>query len=209
MRYNHTDWETEPAIYTSFLQRRDPKGAVQSFETQTIYIFLQADHFQTAALAAAAHEIDPLIPVPPLRTTGQIVSELQAQPRLRAWVLGSFACLTMLLAAIGVYGVMTQFVEQRRKEIGIRIALGATTDQVVRLIIRRSTVLTFCGVVIGGVAALAASRILRGFLYQVSPFSPWIFVAVLATLVLIAVAASYLPAQRAARIDPNITLRYE
>jgi predicted permease len=209
MRYNHTDWEIEPAVYTQFLQRRDPKTGVHLFEAQTVYIYLQAKAVETATLSAAAHEIDPDVPVRPLRTTGQIVTELRQQPQLRAWVLGTFAFLTLLLAIVGVYGVMTQFVEQRRHEIGIRLALGAMAGNVVVLILGRSLKLILGGSIVGTAGAVGASRLLRSLLYEVSPFDPLTFAAVLLALPLVAVVASYLPAQRAARMDPNLTLRYE
>jgi predicted permease len=209
MAYNRTDWETEPEVYTQFFQRRDPKNGVHLFEAQTIYIYLRAEIDQTKALASATHEFDPDIPMPPLRTTRQIVHELREQPQLRAWVLGSFASLTLLLAMVGVYGVMTQFVEQRHREIGVRIALGATAANVVALILRRSLLLIVGGLIVGLVGAAAASRMLRSLLYQVSPFDPGIFVVVLSVLPTVAVLASYIPAHRATRIDPNVTLRHE
>jgi putative ABC transport system permease protein len=209
MRYNRTDWDIEPAVYTQFFQRRDPKDGVHPFETQTIYIYFRAQTDEKRALAAAAHEIDPDIPIQPLRTTGQIVNGLQEQPQLRAWVLGSFASLTLLLAMVGVYGVMTQFVEQRRREIGVRIALGATAGNVVGLILQRSLLLILGGLIVGIAGAVAASRLLRSLLYQVSPSDPLTFAVVLLVLPAIAVRASYVPAKRATRIDPNVTLRCE
>ena len=209
MRYNHTEWDAEPAVYTAFLQRRDPKNRIHRFETQTVYIFLQAAVADTGTLAHAVHDIDPDVSVQPFRSVENVVSGLQAQPRLRAWALGSFASLTLLLALVGVYGVMTQFVEQRRREIGIRIALGALAADVVGLIFRRSLLLIAIGLGVGFVAAAAASRILRSFLYHVSPFDPLIFAAVPLLLLAVAAVASYLPAKRASGIDPNIILRYE
>lgn len=209
MRYNHSDWDREPAVYTAFLQRQDAKNGIHGFETQTIYVVLQAKAIAAAELATAVHQIDADIPVSPLRTTATIVSELSTQPRLRAVVLGSLALLTLLLAAVGVYGVMAQFVEQRRREIGIRIAVGATPSDVVRHIVHRTMLLIAVGLACGMAGAAATSRLLRALLYQVSPFDPATFAVVPAILFACAAVASYLPAKRAARIDPIITLRSE
>jgi predicted permease len=209
VRYNHTDWDMQPAVYTAFLQRRDSKDELHRFDAQTIYIYLQAQRIETAMLSSSVHSIDPDIPVRPLRTTGEIVSGLRAQPRLRASVLGSFALLTLLLALIGVYGVMTQFVEQRRLEIGIRVALGAMAADVVIMVLRQSLLLIVPGLILGVVGAAAATRLLRGVLYEVSAFDPLSFAAVLIALPMVALVASYLPARRATQIDPSITLRSE
>ena len=208
-RYNHTDWDLEPAVYISMLQRGDVTQALRRFDAQHIYFYVQAQSIDTRTFASAVHEIDPELPVERLRSTGAIVSELRAQPRLRATALGGFASLTLLLAVVGVYGVMTQFVEQRRREIGIRVALGATRPNVVALIFRRMLVLVASGVAIGIAGAVAAARLLRGLLFGVSAFDPRIFAGVVLTLVAAAIVASYLPARRAASVDPASALRYE
>jgi putative ABC transport system permease protein len=137
--------------------------------------------------------------------------DVRAIPLLRPHASGrdTFSTLTLLLAMVGIYGVMTQFAEQRRREIGIRIAVGAMAGDVVALILQRSLVLIFAGLVVGAAGAVAASRLLRGLLYHVSPFDPLTFAAVPVALLVVALFASYLPAQRAAGVDPNITLRYE
>jgi ABC-type antimicrobial peptide transport system permease subunit len=117
--------------------------------------------------------------------------------------------LTLLLAAIGVYGVMMQLAEQRRRDFGIRIALGASPSNIRALIVRRALRLTCLGLGLGLLGAAIATRLLGGFLYGISALNPSIFVAVVILLGAVAILASYLPARRAARVDPLETLRSE
>jgi ABC-type antimicrobial peptide transport system permease subunit len=209
MRYNHTDWDKEPAVYSTLLQRQDRNDSFRRFASHTVYLYIQGASLNTDAVAAAVHGVDPDLPVQPLRTTGEIVHELAGQPRLRAVVFACLAGLTLLLAIIGVYGVVNQFVEQRRREIGIRVALGATSSDVMMLVVRRAGVLISVGLAIGLAGAIATARILRALLYGVSPFDPGILIGSIATLALVAALATYPPARRAVRIEPNITLQCE
>src|SRR6185437_6092384 len=135
--------------------------------------------------------------------------ELRAQPRLRARLLAGFAVFTLVLAGIGVYGVMMQLVEQRRREIGIRMALGAIGTNIVGLVLRRALLVAGLGMMAGVGASAALSRMLSSFLHGVSPLNPLIFGGVLAILIFIAVTASYFPALRATRIEPTEALRAE
>lgn len=209
VRYNHSDWDMLPAVYTGLLQRRDSPQVLHRFDAMTVYLYLRGPSIQTTALTSAVHSIDPEIPVEPLRTTGDIVSGLRMQPRLRASVLGGFAFLTLLLAVVGVYGVMMQFVEQRRQEIGIRIALGAVSKHVVGMVLRRTFMLILPGVIFGVAGAAVAGRWLQSLLYGVSPLDPFTFAIAIFALPMAAVVAAYLPARRAAEIDPNTTVRCE
>jgi putative ABC transport system permease protein len=206
-RYNHIDWDQEAAVYSAFYQRRDSNPAMHRFDAQTLYVYLQARSLASASVAAAVQAVDPDLPLGPLRTTGQIVSELRAQPRLRASILGGLALLTVLLAVVGVYGVMAQFVHLRRSEIAIRVALGAAKSDVIRLVMHRTLTLVIAGLTLGVVGALAAGRILEGTLYGVSSVDPLTFAAVVATLTFVSLVASYVPARSAAGLDPNVTLR--
>ncbi|HXM16950.1 MAG TPA: FtsX-like permease family protein, partial [Candidatus Eremiobacteraceae bacterium] len=115
----------------------------------------------------------------------------------------------LILAAVGLYGLMAYSVTQRINEIGIRVALGATRADILNLILRRGALLALGGIAIGLVASLALSRLLSSFLFGVRPTDPLTFSAVAAILAAVALAASYIPAHRAARVDPNTCLRHE
>jgi putative ABC transport system permease protein len=126
-----------------------------------------------------------------------------------ASLLAVFAGLSLVLAVIGIYGVMAYSVSQRRRELGIRMALGASRADVLRLVVLQGLRLTMMGVACGLVASFAASRLIASMLFDVSPTDVVTFVAVPALLALAALGASYLPARRATRIDPMVALRYE
>jgi putative ABC transport system permease protein len=208
VRYNQIQWDRYPAMYTSLFQQSD-KGAAARFDSLTVYIYVQGHIIELPLISAAVHSVDANLPVDSVRSTSTIVSELRSQPRLRAVLLASFGLLTLVLAAIGVYGVMTQLVEQRRREIGIRMALGAVAANILALVLRRALLLTAAGLAAGIAAAAAVTRLMRGFLYGTSMLDPVTFVAVILMLALVALLASYLPARRAAQIDPAATLRAE
>jgi putative ABC transport system permease protein len=126
-----------------------------------------------------------------------------------ASLLAVFAGLSLVLAVIGIYGVMAYSVNQRRRELGIRMALGATRNDVLRLVVLQGLRLTLMGVVVGLVASFAASRLIATMLFDVSPTDVVTFIAVPVLLATAALGASYLPALRATRIDPMVALRYE
>jgi putative ABC transport system permease protein len=137
------------------------------------------------------------------------MSTTVAQPRFRTWLIGILALLASVLAAIGVYGVMSYTVTQRTSEIGVRVALGAQSQDVFRIIVGQGLRLALLGVGVGLVAALALTRLLQSFLFGISPYDPLTFIVVSLLLTLVAIAASYFPARRATRVDPMIALRYE
>jgi predicted permease len=208
VRYNHIDWNRYPAMYVSDYQQKD-QSVSQPFSSRTLYFYVQGRWLGATSIAASIHAIDPSLAVGEMRSADDVVTELQAQPRLRAELTASFALLTILLAATGVYGVMTQMVEQRRHEIGIRMALGAIRADVVALVLRRTLLLTSLGLTAGMAAAMLLSRVVRTFLYGTSAFDPGVFAGAGAVLAFVALLASYLPAIRALRTDPNLTLRSE
>jgi ABC-type antimicrobial peptide transport system permease subunit len=129
--------------------------------------------------------------------------------RLMATISGFFGVLAGVLAAVGLYGVMSYMVARRRNEIGIRMALGARRSQVIALIFRETGVLLAIGLAVGAVLALAAGRAAASLLFGLNPYDPVTLVAAMATLAMVATAATYLPARRAARLDPNSALREE
>jgi predicted permease len=209
LRYNAIQWDRYPAVYTSIFQPTRDRN-IHNSGALTIFIYLQAARpLSPAALASAVHQIDPHLPLGEFRSTGEIVSSLRSQPRVRATLLGTFGLLTLLLAAIGVGGVMNQMVEQRRREMGIRIALGAQHSDIHKLILTRSFLLTASGIAVGIVGAMVVTHLLRGFVYGISNSDPTVFAAVIFLLCTVAMLAAYVPAHRAARTDPTVTLRCE
>jgi predicted lysophospholipase L1 biosynthesis ABC-type transport system permease subunit len=150
---------------------------------------------------------DPSLPLFRVRTMEQLTRAAVAQPRVFLLLLGIFAAASVLLAAIGIYGVMAHAVSQRTREIGLRMALGADRDTVLRMVVGHALTLATIGLAIGLVLGAGAGRLMRGLLFGVEPFDPMTFAAAGAGFVLVALAASALPAIRAARVDPADALR--
>jgi putative ABC transport system permease protein len=164
---------------------------------------------QTSALRSALAEIDPNQPLVKVRTMEDNMAATVAQPRFRTWLIGIFAAVALVLAGVGVYGVMSYAVTQRTNEIGIRVTLGAQPEDVFRIVVGEGLRLALLGVVAGIVAALALTRLLRSFLYGISAYDPLTFGGVALLLTLVAVTACFIPARRATLVDPMIALRYE
>ena len=139
----------------------------------------------------------------------QIVRHSIASQRFNAGLFGAFAALAMILAAIGIYGVLAYSVNQRTREIGLRMALGAERSDVLRLILRQGMTLAAAGMALGLAGALALTRVLRSLLFGVSATDPFTFVGITLLLTAVAFLACYWPARRAARVDPMEALRYE
>jgi predicted permease len=157
----------------------------------------------------AVRGVEPDQPITEMGTMRDAIGDAVAAPRVLTLLVGLFGVVALLLAAIGVYGVVAYVVGQRTNEIGIRIALGARSGDIVRWTLRTGLVPALVGLVVGGVAALALSRLLGAQLYDVSPTDPVVFGAVAGVLVLVALLASGVPARRAARVDPAVALRAE
>jgi putative ABC transport system permease protein len=162
-----------------------------------------------AAVRREVSAIDPELPVYDVKTMEAAVDESLSGRRFALVLLGLFAAVALALAAVGVYGVMSYGVEQRTKEIGIRMALGAEQEQVLRLVVGDGMRLAGFGIVIGFGLAVALSRVLRGMLYGVSAFDPLSYIALTIVLGGVALFASWLPARRASRVDPAVALRAE
>ena len=160
------------------------------------------------AVRRKIHAIDPELPLSAVRTMDQWLSSNAAQPRLNAVLLAIFAAVALLIAAIGIYGVLAYSVTQRTREIGVRMALGAQRGNVVSLVVREGMLVAIAGIGAGLAASAALSRILATLLFGVRPRDPGTFALVAALLAVIALAACLLPARRAARVDPMVALRY-
>lgn len=159
------------------------------------------------ALRAAGHDVDPRLELENPQTMDQILAQPLAQPRLSALLMSGFGIVALLLAAIGLFGVMASIVRDQRREFGIRIALGATPSRVRRDVLARASSIAGAGVVVGFLAALGTSRLLSSLLFQVSPADPVALGAACVALVGVAALAAYLPARRATAIDPVEALR--
>jgi putative ABC transport system permease protein len=154
--------------------------------------------------------LDPSIPVSNIQTAEHLLlKEHLAYPRFRALVVGSFAGFALLLAVIGLYGVLSQLVTQRTNEIGLRMALGADARNVLTMITKEGMLLVGLGIGLGAILALFLSRFLAGLLYGVKSNDPITLAAVSVLLLVAALAATLLPARRATRVDPMVALRYE
>jgi putative ABC transport system permease protein len=158
---------------------------------------------------ALVRDLDPTQPIVRMETLEQQLSGLIAQRRFNMVLVGAFAGLALVLAIIGAYGVTSYLVSQRTKELGVRLALGAEPSRVARLVIADGMRVAVAGIVAGVVAALFASRLAASLLYGVSPRDPLTIVAVAVTLLVVAALANWIPARRAARVDPLIALRQE
>jgi len=194
--------EFGPEIYLSWLQR--PAGEL-CFAVRTA----GEPAALVPALRSAVREVNRYQPIYAVRTMEQAISESITSERFNALLLGGFAAMGLLLAILGTYGVIAYSVEQRRHEIGIRMALGAQRSDVIGLIMKQGTVLALAGLAAGSAGALAASRLLTGMLYGVGATDPLTFAAVAFLLGAAALLAAFIPARRAARADPMVALRYE
>ncbi|MGB7764080.1 MAG: FtsX-like permease family protein, partial [Candidatus Acidiferrales bacterium] len=161
------------------------------------------------ALQTQIHQIDASLPVEDVRPMTSFISESEGDARFRSTLLGLFGVLALVLATVGIYSVLAYVVAQRTHEIGIRMALGAQQRDVLRLVVGQGMRAVLIGVAIGIAAALALSRLLAQLLYGVGDKDPVTFAAVTVLLTLVALAACYIPARRAMRVDPMVALRYE
>ena len=162
-----------------------------------------------AAVRQAVWSVDKDQPISNIRTMDQVFAAAISQERFQALLLGLFAALALVLACVGLYGVISYAVAQRTHEIGVRMALGAQPVDVLRLVLRQGMGLTFAGLIVGIGVGLIATRVLSDMLYGVTPRDPLTFIGVPALLLLVAFLACYIPARRATRIDPLVALRYE
>jgi putative ABC transport system permease protein len=160
-------------------------------------------------LRGVVSAIDPAIAVDQIETMQQIVSGSVAQPRFRTMILAAFSLLALVMASVGIYGVMNYLVIQRTREFGIRLSLGATQTDVLRLVLGRAAMLIGTGTCLGLAGSALLVRLIAKLLFGTTPLDPLTFVSVPILLAAVALAASYIPARRAAKVDPLVALRYE
>jgi putative ABC transport system permease protein len=196
------DRRARPAVYTSYLQF--------TYATRTVIVRASGD--AAAAMRGvrdAMRGVDPDLALYDFGLLSEQLGDAWAKQRFTSAVLAAFAGLALLLAATGVFGVVATLVSERTREIGIRIALGATPSDVGRLVVRQGMKLPLAGLAVGAVLAFPAAQALRGLLYGVSARDPRVFAAVAALLALVALVATIIPAWRATRVDPRIAMRAE
>jgi putative ABC transport system permease protein len=153
--------------------------------------------------------LDPALPAANFRTMERLVSNATARPRFSTFLLSLFAVTALALTVVGLYGVVAYAVNQRTREIGIRIALGAGRRRILALIVSQGMLPALFGLAIGVVGALGLTRLLANQLYEVRPTDPLTFLGVITLLLLVAFVACLIPAHRAAKVDPVVALRYE
>jgi putative ABC transport system permease protein len=178
----------------------------------TDYLLIRASsdpHLIASAATNVIHRIDPVLPVDAVSTMDEILSDTLSPRRFSALLISIFAALALSLAAIGIYGVMSYMVDKRAGEIGLRMALGAQPRDVLRLIVGHGAKLALCGIIVGVAGALLLTRLMTSLLYGVHASDPLTFMAISALLMLVALAACYIPARRAMRVDPMTALSYE
>jgi putative ABC transport system permease protein len=202
VKYGGVDDPVLPDFYTSYRQFTYP-------DTMIIVKTAQPMGSIVPALRAAVAGVDPGLPVYDVRTLDDRVDAALSRPRLAATVIGAFALSALLLAAIGVYGVMAYAVTSRRREIGIRVALGADRGDVVALVLGQGARLTAAGVAIGLAVSVAAARVIRTLLFGIAPTDPAVFGLTVMVIIGVALAAALVPARRASTIDPMTVLRTE
>jgi putative ABC transport system permease protein len=170
-------------------------------------------HLSASAIASTVrqqvHAIDRDVPISAVESMREAIHASVEQPRFRSMLLGLFAAIALVLAAAGIFGVISYSVSRRTHEIGIRMALGASSRSVLRLVLAESATLVMVGLALGIPAALALTRLLSNLLFAVRPTDPITFVAVATLLIAVALGASYFPTRRAMRVDPLVALRHE
>ncbi|MET0645632.1 MAG: ABC transporter permease [Pyrinomonadaceae bacterium] len=202
VRYDNLTAEAEPTVYY-------PHPGL-TYEFMTIVVRTAGDPAEMApAVRREIAAIDPDQPVSDVRTMTQVMADTVGRARFNTLLLGIFAGLATLLAAVGIFGVMNYSVQLRTREIGLRMALGAQPGRMLMLVLRQGLILTLIGIGVGLAGALALSRVMSGLLYGVTASDPVTFAAIVVVLGVVSLIACYIPARRATRVDPLIALKYE
>jgi predicted lysophospholipase L1 biosynthesis ABC-type transport system permease subunit len=197
--------ELPPEIYMPLSQA--PRDAWQAFQrSMTIVAAARPNATIAPALRQAVHSVDPLLPLYDVQTMADVVAQSNATRRFNTTLLSFLGATGLILAAIGIYGVIAFFVTQRTHEIGVRVALGASRSRVISMVVRQAVTLALVGISMGTVAAFWATRVFNTMLFQVGVRDPVVYTTAAAALLLVAVAAAWLPARRAARVEPVTAL---
>ena len=202
IHYAGLDADPAPTMYVPIVQ--------DTFGTMWVVEWTEGDPSQLAASARqVVRDIDPMLPAYSINTLSQIVSESVAPQRFSMLLLGTFAAIALFLAAVGLYGVVAYSVQQRTREIGLRMAIGAAPGDVLRMIVGGAMKLAIVGVVLGLAGAAAFARLAATLLFEITPSDPASYGATSAVLFAVAMIACYTPARRAMRVDPMAALQTE
>ena len=208
------DWaaKTAPELYLAAFQAPDFLGTQGSGNSSYITLVLRTNGdpaVLTSSVKSAIWSLDPDLPISSVLTMDDVIAQANAQPRFEMLLLAVFATVALLLAGVGIYGVMSYAVSRRTHEIGVRISLGASRRNVLLLVMKQATVLAIAGLSAGLALALFFARLMTKLVYGISPTDPITFVSVAALLFIVALLACYVPARRAMRVDPVSAMRCE
>ncbi len=208
VRHRRLGLEQRPAMYLPHAQF--PSTADFVIRSMSLVVRTSTDPLaMTGAVRREVRTLDSDLPVTLVRSMEQVLETSTSVERLQGLLFSAFAAIALLLVSVGIYGVISYSVTQRTRELGVRIALGASTIRVLRYVMNEGVLLTTAGIALGVVGALALSRLLSSLLFGVSASDPVVFIAVPAFLFTVALIATYIPALRATRLDPMIALRHE
>jgi putative ABC transport system permease protein len=200
VRRQHLRLSDEPRIYTSYMQLFNPQ--------EMLILKSRTPKALVRPVTNVIHSIDPTLPVDDIATMEDRIAESLSSDRTNMLLMGIFAALGLIQAAVGIFAVIAYMASRRSHEIAIRMALGAQPREALLLVLRQGIILTICGVAIGTAGAMFATRALRTLLYGVTPGDPITLLAVVALLTIVALLVCYMPARRAAQLDPAVTLRH-
>jgi putative ABC transport system permease protein len=207
IKHRGLDARDRPELYVPYRQ-----PVFDSWTVRPMYVAVRVAGEPLAAAAAIRHQVnrlDPDQPIANVRTMDERITRSLSGRRFNMVMLGLFAVLALTLAAVGIYGIVAYSVTERTHEIGVRLALGAQRRDVIAMVVRHGMMMTVAGTGVGLAAAFAVVRVMSGLLYGVSAADPVTFIAIPVLLLAVALAACYIPARRATRVDPMIALRAE